>query len=165
MAFWSRIESSVSRWLGRAPRPGGYVEGAAFPWRGWLGVNPAIWPRRHYLPCVPKGASRFRPMPIVVLLHGCRQTPEEIARGARIAPLADRLGSYVPIPRQKESANPYRCWNGFDGAVAARLVEVDDLGHAWRGGDPTLPFNDAALPDATAMAGAFLDLVRARAPA
>jgi poly(3-hydroxybutyrate) depolymerase len=47
----------------------------------------------------------------------------------------------------------------------ARLVEIDDVGHAWSGGDASLPFNDAAGPDATAMAGAFLDLVWGRAPA
>jgi poly(3-hydroxybutyrate) depolymerase len=49
-----------------------------------------------------------------VLCHGCKQTPEEIAQGTRITELADRLGFVVLLPRQKKSANPWRCWNWFD---------------------------------------------------
>ena len=44
-----------------------------------------------------------------------------------------------------------------DGRPVVRLVEIEWLGHAWSGGDPTLPFNDAAPPDATAMIGDWLD--------
>lgn len=124
MSFWSRVKATLAGWFRRAPQPGRYVEGAAFSWRGWLSLNPMVWPRRHYLLYVPLGASRLRPMPLVVLLHGCKQTPEEIARGTRIAALADRLGSYVLIPRQEQSANPFRCWNWFDGATAAGRGEA-----------------------------------------
>jgi poly(hydroxyalkanoate) depolymerase family esterase len=38
-----------------------------------------------------------------------------------------------------------------DGRTIVRLVEVDRLGHAWSGGDPAVPFNDAESPDATGM--------------
>src|SRR4030095_15477463 len=41
-------------------------------------------------------------------------TPEEIAQGTRITELADRLGFIVLLPRQKDTANPWRCWNWFD---------------------------------------------------
>jgi poly(3-hydroxybutyrate) depolymerase len=34
-------------------------------------------------------------------------------------------------------------------------VQVAGLGHAWSGGDPTLPYNDAEGPDATALVGDF----------
>ena len=43
-----------------------------------------------------------------------------------------------------------------DGHPLVRLVEIEWLGHAWSGGDPTLPFNDGAPPDATAMIGDWL---------
>jgi poly(3-hydroxybutyrate) depolymerase len=47
------------------------------------------------------------------------------------------------------------------GRVVVRLVEIEGLGHAWSGGDEALPYNDAAPPDATALAGTFLgELVR-----
>jgi poly(3-hydroxybutyrate) depolymerase len=43
-----------------------------------------------------------------------------------------------------------------DGArVLVRYVDVTGLGHAWSGGDEALAFNDARMPDATALLGAF----------
>ena len=116
--LWSRLKETLARWFRREPAPGRYVEGRAAAWNGWLAIHPTVLPRRDYLLYVPKGASRFRRMPLIVLLHGCNQSAEDIARGARIAPLADRLGSYVLLPKQSEKANPYRCWNWFDHATA-----------------------------------------------
>jgi poly(hydroxyalkanoate) depolymerase family esterase len=49
-----------------------------------------------------------------VLCHGCRQTPEEFAQGTRAVDLADRTGCVVLLPRQKDTANPWRCWNWFE---------------------------------------------------
>jgi poly(hydroxyalkanoate) depolymerase family esterase len=43
-----------------------------------------------------------------------------------------------------------------DGLPLVRLVEMDGLGHAWCGGDATLPFNQAGPPDATALLGEWL---------
>ena len=43
-----------------------------------------------------------------------------------------------------------------EGRPVVRLVEIESLGHAWSGGDPALPFNDGAPPDATAMIGDWL---------
>ena len=44
------------------------------------------------------------------------------------------------------------------GHPVVRLVEVEGLGHAWGGGDATLPYNDASAPDATAMLASWLAL-------
>ena len=49
-----------------------------------------------------------------MLCHGCRQTPEEFAQGTRVVDLADRTGCVVLLPRQKDTANPWRCWNWFE---------------------------------------------------
>src|SRR5512147_815236 len=115
--LWTSIKATFARWFGRAPS--GYtIDGAAWAWRGWLSTNPSVLPRRKWRLYVPKGASRFQPAPLIVLLHGCNQSPEEIAKGTRIEALADRLGSYVLMPCQSERANPYHCWNWFDGATA-----------------------------------------------
>ncbi len=38
----------------------------------------------------------------------------------------------------------------------AERVRVDGLAHAWSGGDPAHPFNDAMAPDASSMIAAFL---------
>ena len=42
------------------------------------------------------------------------------------------------------------------GRVVVRLVRVPALGHAWSGGDDSLPYNDAEPPDATALLGEFV---------
>jgi len=124
LSLWSRLKETFARWLRREPAPGSYLDGRAAAWNGWLAMNPTVLPRRDYRLYVPRGASRFRRMPLIVLLHGCKQTPDEIARGTRIAALADRLGSYVLLPQQSEGANPYRCWNWFDTATASGRGEA-----------------------------------------
>ena len=47
----------------------------------WLTTAPWIWPSRDYTVYVPRGHSRWRRAPLVVLIHGCRQTADEIAAG------------------------------------------------------------------------------------
>jgi poly(hydroxyalkanoate) depolymerase family esterase len=76
--------------------------------------SPWTWPSREYLVYVPRGHTRWKRRPLLVLLHGCRQTPEAIAQGTRIAGLADRNGWLVLLPRQPAEANPWSCWNWFD---------------------------------------------------
>jgi poly(hydroxyalkanoate) depolymerase family esterase len=83
--------------------------------RAWLPGHRAVFlPSRDYLVYVPKGHSRWRRAPLLVLCHGCKQTAEEIAQGTRVTDLADHQGFVVLLPRQKDSANPWRCWNWFD---------------------------------------------------
>ena len=124
MGFASGIRATLARWFGGGgPAPARTLGGAAFAWRGWLSTA-WVWPRRRYRFHIPAGASRFRAMPLIVLLHGCRQSADEIARGTRIEALADRLGAYVLMPEQSERANPYRCWNWFDPVTAAGRGEA-----------------------------------------
>ena len=124
MSFWSRVTAALRRWFAREPAPGRYVEGRSAAWNGWLATNPTVLPRRDWRLYVPKGASRFRKLPTIVLLHGCKQTPDEIMRGTRFEALADKLGAYVLQPVQSEQANPYRCWNWFDPATASGKGEA-----------------------------------------
>ena len=42
------------------------------------------------------------------------------------------------------------------GLNAVSLVEIERLGHAWSGGASGQPFSDAAGPDASRMAWAFV---------
>jgi poly(hydroxyalkanoate) depolymerase family esterase len=118
-SLWSRIRGFFARLFGRAPpAPGRFVAGRKFSWHGRLAANPWAWPSREYLVYVPRGYSRWRRRPLIVLLHGCKQTPEQIATGTRIAALADRNGWLVLLPRQTQRANPWSCWNWFDARTA-----------------------------------------------
>ena len=62
-----------------------------------------------YLPARYHGQS----LPLVVMLHGCKQTPDEFAAGTRMNQLADELGFIVVYPAQARAANLSRCWNWF----------------------------------------------------
>ncbi len=68
--------------------------------------------------------SRWKRRPLLVLLHGCRQTPEEIAAGSRITALADAHDWLILLPRQAQNANAWGCWNWFDQRTAAGKGEA-----------------------------------------
>lgn len=52
-------------------------------------------------------------MPLIVMLHGCSQTPEDFARGTRMNALAEEYGLIIAYPAQPGRANANRCWNWF----------------------------------------------------
>ena len=60
---------------------------------------------------VPKGLPAGAPL--VVVLHGCRQTAADYVHGAGWSTLADRLRFAVPAPEQKRSNNGNGCFNWF----------------------------------------------------
>lgn len=53
-------------------------------------------------------------MPLVVMLHGCTQSPEDFAAGTRMNEIAEAEGLLVAYPRQTQRANAQKCWNWFD---------------------------------------------------
>ncbi len=67
---------------------------------------------RHYKLFVPPGAAG-RSLPLVVMLHGCTQDPDDFAAGTGMNALAREQGFYVLYPAQAQEANPSRCWNWF----------------------------------------------------
>jgi poly(hydroxyalkanoate) depolymerase family esterase len=117
--LWSRAKALFGKLFRRAPpEPGRFESGTGSSLRGSLASAPWILPRREYLVYVPRGHAKWREVPLVVLLHGCRQTPEEIAAATRISALADDLGCLVLLPRQNPRSNAWGCWNWFDKATA-----------------------------------------------
>jgi poly(hydroxyalkanoate) depolymerase family esterase len=73
--------------------------------------------RRHYFLYLPRKYSATRPMPLVVMLHGCKQSAEEFAAGTRMNEIADQEGFLVLYPEQRRLANVHRCWNWFDSSA------------------------------------------------
>ncbi len=55
-----------------------------------------------------------RELALVIMLHGCTQSPEDFAVGTRMNALAEEFGLIVAYPHQTRLANPQGCWNWFD---------------------------------------------------
>ena len=120
--FWLRVKALWERLRARLVRreipPGRFETGRAAILNGIVTTAPLVPPARDYLVYVPRGYSRWRRAPLVVMCHGCKQTPEAFAGLASIAAHADREGWLVLLPRQGEAANRYGCWNWFESRTA-----------------------------------------------
>lgn len=62
-----------------------------------------------YVPAAPKADG----LALVVMLHGCKQNPDDFAAGTRMNALAEEEGLIVVYPSQARSANGFQCWNWF----------------------------------------------------
>jgi poly(hydroxyalkanoate) depolymerase family esterase len=107
-------KSGLSQGLGKMP---GHTkkrvqiplpEGACFEDR--LYTNQAG--SRNYKLYIP---SRYRgqQLPLIVMLHGCRQSPDDFAVGTRMNQLGEEQPFLVAYPGQTPSANFAKCWNWF----------------------------------------------------
>jgi poly(hydroxyalkanoate) depolymerase family esterase len=74
---------------------------------------------RDYKIYVPSNAKARR-SPLIVMLHGCTQNPDDFAVGTGMNRLAEERGFIVAYPGQPASANPSVCWNWFDVAHQTR---------------------------------------------
>jgi poly(hydroxyalkanoate) depolymerase family esterase len=84
-------------------------EGATFETATF--TNPAG--TRDYKLYVPANRSA-QPMPLIVMLHGCTQSPDDFAAGTGMNALAEEHGCLVAYPAQPSSANANKCWNWFN---------------------------------------------------
>ena len=101
---------SARRDLPAKPGPGGQFVRASY------GNRSGTRAYKVYIPARDEG----QPRPLVVMLHGCKQDPDDFAAGTRMNQLADELGFIVAYPEQAAAANVSRCWNWFKAADQQR---------------------------------------------
>jgi len=69
-----------------------------------------------YIPAQLKGSKA----PLLLMLHGCTQSPDDFALGTRMNRLAREQGYVVAYPQQSTARNQNRCWNWFQGSDQQR---------------------------------------------
>jgi poly(hydroxyalkanoate) depolymerase family esterase len=72
-------------------------------------------------------SARAADGPLVVALHGCWQTPEDMALGTRLNEAAERRGLLALYPAQGRYHNAYRCWNWFEPESQAGQGETAEI--------------------------------------
>ena len=107
-----------TRRTGFEPGPGGLAEpsapDASVPERGQFLTKSYSNQSgsRNYKLYVPS-QYRGQPLPVVVMLHGCTQSPDDFAAGTRMNLRAEECNCFVAYPEQAASANVSKCWNWF----------------------------------------------------
>ena len=115
-----------------------------------------------YLPA--SATSAERPLPLLVMLHGCGQTPDDFATGTRMNALAEELGVIVVYPAQNRQAQKNRCWNWYRRGDQIRVAgEPALLADLTRMVLSTTPVDPARVYVAGLSAGASMALILAAA--
>jgi poly(hydroxyalkanoate) depolymerase family esterase len=67
---------------------------------------------RAYKLYIPSG-YHGQALPLIIMLHGCTQSPDDFAAGARMNAIAEERTCLVAYPEQPAAANASKCWNWF----------------------------------------------------
>lgn len=97
-----RPESTPDR--ARDEQPGGQFLSGSYS-------NPAG--TRAYKLYIPSG-YHGQTLPLIIMLHGCTQNPDDFAAGTRMNSLAEEHQCFVVYPEQVSTANQSKCWNWFE---------------------------------------------------
>lgn len=108
-AEFSRVEEPRADARQSHGQPGQFISAS-------FGNEAGTRPYKLYIPTGYAG----KPLPMIVMLHGCTQTPDDFAAGTRMNALAEERGCFVLYPAQTPAANRSRCWNWFKRADQRR---------------------------------------------
>lgn len=69
---------------------------------------------RNYMLWVPGSYDGAKPFPLLMMLHGCHQKPQDLAHISGMNLVAEKNNFLVVYPEQTLKANLLRCWNWFE---------------------------------------------------
>lgn len=101
---------NATRLARQPPAPGVAVDGQ--PGEFIAGSHTDRAGTRPYKLYIPTGYAG-KALPMVVMLHGCTQTPDDFATGTGMNSLAEERQFFALYPAQTPAANGSRCWNWF----------------------------------------------------
>lgn len=109
--FGDRLDEQLDEFLAptKVRVPVRLPDGSRFEERSFANAAGA----RAYKLYVP-GGFNGQALPLVVMLHGCTQSPDDFATGTRMNELAEEQTFLVAYPAQSKSANVGKCWNWFN---------------------------------------------------
>jgi poly(hydroxyalkanoate) depolymerase family esterase len=126
---------------------------------------------RKYKLWVPATCDPQAPSPLVMMLHGCTQKPEDLAETSGMNAVADNNNFLVAYPEQPVRANLLRCWNWFDPkhqsrgagepAVLAAVIEQIGSSHNVDASRVYVAGISAGAAMAVVLAATYPDLVTA----
>jgi poly(hydroxyalkanoate) depolymerase family esterase len=111
------IEAPAAR--APAARPAPTSRPASFT-RHTFQFDNAAYAYRLYQPARADSSAPSTPLPLLIMLHGCKQDAADFAQGTAMNELAEQHGCIVLYPEQQAKANALRCWNWFDTAHQGR---------------------------------------------
>jgi len=113
----SKREKNNSSAVSRREPMGTWTSG----YHRFSGTEPAL----HYHLFLPEVTSCE--IPLVVMLHGCRQNAEEFALGTRMNIHSSARGFAVLYPEQSIRSQSHRCWRWYDKTIQKGGSEVAAL--------------------------------------
>lgn len=124
-AFYSPaadVEDVAFREFGSPEETAGAAEPADTPASAASSFSPGTFESgKHRYPYKVFVPSHPRPgMPVVVMLHGCKQDAADFAAGTAMNAVAEREKFIVVYPEQLRQANSMGCWNWFEPAHQSR---------------------------------------------
>lgn len=101
--------ATVADWAPAPPRPASSrPSGTAFT-SGQFTNRAGSRPYKLFVP----GGREGERLPLIVMLHGCTQSPDDFAAGTRMNEAGEAHGSVILYPGQTSAANASKCWNWF----------------------------------------------------